>query len=139
MRHGTESTPHPSARQVLVVDDDPAIRHAITRLLELDGFAVTATGTVDDARRAAQTDRVDAVVLDLRLGNASGLDLLAWLRQQPRYVTTPVLILTGHTDLNEHEETRIRQHSAYVFYKPQPLSVLTEYVKRLTGVPPRRG
>ena len=118
---------------VLIVDDDGGIRQALARLLQQHGFPVTVAASLAEARAAAHQQRVDAVILDLGLGAESGLDLLIWLRAQPGHATTPVLILTGTTTLTQDEEARIRENSAYVFYKPQSLLALVEYVRRLTG------
>lgn len=82
-------------------------------------------------------DRVDAVLLDLRLPNpkgmqCSGLELLAYLRFTPDHEALPILIFTGQA-LTDKDEAWIRRYGAYVCYKPAPYSVLVEYVHRMTG------
>jgi CheY-like chemotaxis protein len=119
-------------RTVLIVDDEEAIQRMLERLLRLHGFEAAAVATIADAIAAAEQRRFDAVILDLSLGElGSGLDFLAWLRQHPATTDIPVLILTGKTHLGEDDEELIRRHQAYVFYKPQPVSVLVEYLTRL--------
>lgn len=65
----------PSAQRplrVLVVDDDPMVGKAMTRVLRLDGHRVTATLSAEDALQQLQSDSFDVVVSDLGLG--TGLD-----------------------------------------------------------------
>ena len=78
---------------ILVVDDDPAMRHMIVDYLEdHDIRAVSATGGQDMAREIAGSEP-DLVLLDLRLGLEDGLDLLRDLRSRS---DLPVIITTGH-------------------------------------------
>jgi CheY-like chemotaxis protein len=80
---------------------------------------------------SAEQHHLRAIILDLHLGQQSGVDLLARLRQIPRYVAIPILILTGQTVLCDDDEALIRRSHAHVFYKPQPLSALVEQLARL--------
>jgi two-component system phosphate regulon response regulator OmpR len=117
----------------MVVDDDPSIQRAVGRMLALEGFIPVEALTVDDAKRGVARHRLGAIVLDLLLPNGeSGLDFLAWLREQPPHVSTPVLILTGQSTLSEDDRDMIRRHGASVFFKPQPLTALIEELSRLT-------
>jgi CheY-like chemotaxis protein len=122
-------------RTVLIVDDEEPIRRMLERLLGMHAFgavAVATIATIAEGIAAAEQRRFDAAILDLSLGElGSGLDFLAWLRQHPGTADIPVLILTGRTHLGEDDEALIRRHKAYVFYKPQPVSVLVEYLGRL--------
>jgi hypothetical protein len=59
------------------------------------------------------------------------LDLLEWLRSQPAYVDTPVLVFTGETVMPEQLEQTISRHRAYVFHKGQRLQPLMELLKQL--------
>ncbi|OWJ63544.1 response regulator [Inquilinus limosus] len=78
---------------VLVVDDDPAMRHMIVDYLENhDIRAVSVAGGQDMARQLSHGEP-DLVLLDLRLGREDGLDLLRDLRSRS---DLPVIITTGH-------------------------------------------
>ena len=97
----TESPPGGPARRrplrVAVVDDHPLFREGVRRILEAQGdlALVGQAGTVEEAAGALETARPDVLLLDLRLGAASGLDLLAGLEAgaAPR-----VLIVTAFPD-----------------------------------------
>jgi two-component system OmpR family response regulator len=78
---------------VLVVDDDPAMRHMIVDYLENhDIRAVSVSGGQEMARQLSGSEP-DLVLLDLRLGREDGLDLLRDLRARS---DLPVIITTGH-------------------------------------------
>jgi CheY-like chemotaxis protein len=131
------STPSPNHTQspargtVLVVDDDPAVLALLKRSLESLGYAVM---TADDQRSAESvlaSEHIDALTLDLRLGERSGLDLLDSLRGRDDLARLPVLMLTGVTQMTEDEEETIRRNGAYVFYKPAPLGELRATLARV--------
>jgi len=103
----------------------------IDELCKLYGFTPVHGATVAEAIAAANEHVVDAVILDLRLGAQSGLDVLAWLREQPRYRLTPVFILTGAVDISDNERTFMQQHWAFVYQKGRSVQVLMEYVRRV--------
>jgi len=83
-------------RTLLIADDDVAFRNRIARALELRGFIVTAVGSVSEA--LPQTSRSPAfAVLDLRLGDRNGLELVGPLRQARSDIR--ILVLTGYGNI----------------------------------------
>src|SRR5204862_21778 len=83
-------------RTLLIADDDAAFRNRIARALELRGFIVTAVGSVAEA--LAQTARPPAfAVLDLRLGDGNGLELVGPLRQARPDLR--IVVLTGYGNI----------------------------------------
>ncbi len=86
-----------SAPTVFVVDDDPAMRQSMSRLLESVNLSVE---TFDSARAfldAYQPDRPGCLVVDVRMPGMSGLELQEKLLEDG--VTLPVIIVTGHGDV----------------------------------------
>jgi two-component system OmpR family response regulator len=80
-------------KHVLAVDDDPALRAMIADYLGEHGFAVgTAAGGSEMARVLAQST-VDLLLLDVRLDDADGLDLVRDLRTQS---AMPIIVMSGH-------------------------------------------
>jgi two-component system, OmpR family, response regulator len=80
-------------RHVLVVDDDPSVRDVIGSYLEGENFQVS---TVSDGRGMARVlaDKpVDLIILDLKLANEDGLDLMRGVGGQS---DAPVILVTGH-------------------------------------------
>jgi DNA-binding response OmpR family regulator len=94
----TERPDIPSARTViLVVDDDPAIRRLLKRLLEQAGYSVevAADGTSGLARIDA--GGIDLVLLDLELPDLNGLEVCRQVRARQRAVYLPIIMITGRT------------------------------------------
>ena len=121
----------------MVVEDDAALQRALGGLLGRQGFATVEATSVATAIRQAEGHSVNAVILDLLLdGNETGVDFLAWFRQQPRYQRTPVLIYTGRAMLAGDADELILRYRAHVFYKPHPITLLAEYLRRLTEASP---
>ena len=70
--------------RILVVEDDDAIREALTRGLAEHGATVTAVASAVEAIKALPADRPDAVMLDLGLPDLDGADVLALIRDHQR-------------------------------------------------------
>jgi DNA-binding NtrC family response regulator len=79
---------------VLLVDDDDAFRTVIAGELRARGFAMTTAATAAEALARAAADRPRVVLLDLRLPDGDGLDVLRALLE--RQIGAEVIILTGH-------------------------------------------
>jgi two-component system nitrogen regulation response regulator NtrX len=83
----------PDRFQLLVVDDDAAIRRQLRGLLEDEGHAVTEAANAAEAHEAVGRQRFDAVLLDLRMPGESGLDALLWLREDAP--DTAAIVVSG--------------------------------------------
>ncbi|MCJ2068687.1 response regulator [Methylobacterium sp. J-030] len=82
--------------RVLIVDDDPQVRHVTASFLTGFGHSTTEVGDGEAALQHLQRDRCDIVVADLAMPGMSGVELAAAIRE--RNPGLPVLILTGHAD-----------------------------------------
>lgn len=80
-------------RKVLVVEDDPVLSDAIREGLSDEGIQADVVSNVRDAIDAVRSRKPDAVVLDLMLGNESGMDVLKSVRASRDQ--TPILILSA--------------------------------------------
>jgi PAS domain S-box-containing protein len=69
---------------ILLVEDDPAAREAMRRLLELDGAVVRAAADAAEAREAYLADIPDLIVCDIALPSEDGLSWIRWLRRVER-------------------------------------------------------
>jgi two-component system, OmpR family, response regulator len=77
---------------ILAVDDDEPIRELLTSYLTTEGFRVTTVADATSARRVIDADPIDLMVLDLRLPDFDGLDLVRELRKESKL---PVIILSS--------------------------------------------
>jgi DNA-binding NtrC family response regulator len=117
---------------VLVVDDQPSVRIVLDRLLTMYGCGSRQATCLKDVMTVTEGEPIDAFLLDLTLADGeSGLDVLTWLRMQPKHKTTPVLVFTGQAALAPSQETFIRRHGATVIYKTDTLRLAVESVQKL--------
>jgi FixJ family two-component response regulator len=82
---------------VFLVDDEPGMLKALTRLLEAEGFAVRAFTSAKTFLASYQADALGCVVLDVAMPELDGLELQQRLTQSG--VLLPIVFLTGHGDI----------------------------------------
>jgi len=82
--------------KILIVDDEPSIARSLTRVLEDRGYSVSSAGTGAGGLALVQDWRPQTVLLDLRLPDADGLDLLPRIRRIDP--TIQVIVLTAYAD-----------------------------------------
>jgi two-component system, NtrC family, nitrogen regulation response regulator NtrX len=89
------------SRHIVVVDDEPNIGRSLRLILEGEGYRVTVCESAAkfQADRANRGGRADLYLLDLRLPDGNGIDLLRWLRQSDD--TTPVVMISGHGTIRD--------------------------------------
>jgi len=85
--------------RVLVVDDDPQLREALTRALELDGYQVTTASNGAKALDSLSNGRPDVMVLDVMMPYVGGLDVCRTLRE--RKDKLPILVLTARDEVGD--------------------------------------
>src|SRR5881394_2685457 len=83
--------------RILIVDDDWSIRELLSMHLEERGFGVMSASTDAEGFRLASESTPSAIVLDMRLPDASGIDLIPELKK--RAAEAPVLMITAHHDM----------------------------------------
>jgi two-component system response regulator MprA len=88
--------------RVLVVDDDPQLREALTRALELDGYTVGTASNGAQALDVISKERPDVMVLDVMMPYVGGLDVCRTLRD--RRDRLPVLVLTARDEVGDRVE-----------------------------------
>lgn len=81
--------------RVLVVDDEATIRFVICEVLRDGGFETIDAGSGREALARLKEASVDAIVMDLRIGDMTGKDMLQEVRRNPRWESTPVVLMTG--------------------------------------------
>jgi CheY-like chemotaxis protein len=126
---------------VLVVDDEPGIVTAFSRMLESDGYATVPAHTAEEAIGLLQNGvRPDAIVLDLRMPGLGGLGFLLALRARPAGVEIPVAVVTADTHLDDTTQQAVAALGATLWYKPVDFDQLTAIMGRLIAnrvpVPP---
>lgn len=82
---------------ILIVDDQESLRHFLSKALAEEGNTVHATGTLAEGWKRFTEDGADLVLLDLRLPDGIGLDLLERLRE--REPDLPVIVMTAYGEV----------------------------------------
>jgi two-component system, OmpR family, alkaline phosphatase synthesis response regulator PhoP len=83
-------------RRLLLVEDDPTLRRALSFNLTREGYEVAAAADGEAGLEAARSERLDLILLDVMLPGMSGIEVLRTLRREG--VTTPVIVLTAKGD-----------------------------------------
>jgi CheY-like chemotaxis protein len=83
-----------ASRKVLVVDDDPAVRKSIDRVLSSKGYAVITAENGEEALRKLNEEKYDLVYTDIRMPGISGLEVAEQVKARKPW--TPVVIITGY-------------------------------------------
>jgi len=88
------------ARRILIADDDPIIRHLVTRFVELEGCQPTVVHDGAASYRLLQTDAgFCAAIFDMVMPHLEGIELMRFMRTERRLMRIPVMMITSETDL----------------------------------------
>jgi CheY-like chemotaxis protein len=94
-------------KRLLIVEDNEAERMSVVELLAHDDVEIRTAATGAEALAALRSEPYDGVVLDLRLPDTSGFDLLEKLQADAELRDVPVIVFTGK-ELSQQEEDRLR-------------------------------
>jgi CheY-like chemotaxis protein len=106
----------PRLRRLLVVEDNEAEQLSIAQLLGHDDVAIEAVGTGQEALAALRAQPYDCAVLDLRLPDMSGFDVLEHIKEDSRLADVPVVVFTGK-ELSPEEDARLHTLARSVVVK----------------------
>jgi CheY-like chemotaxis protein len=96
----------PHTKRLLVIEDNSTERASIIELLSHDDIEISAVGSGGEALEALRGRRFDCCVVDLRLPDMSGFELLDRLRAEPELREIPIVVFTGK-ELSAAEETQL--------------------------------
>jgi CheY-like chemotaxis protein len=106
----------PRRKRLLVVEDNPAEQLSIKELLGYDDIDVTVVATGAEAVQIVGEQAFDCMVLDLRLPDISGFDVLERFRDTPSLSDLPVVVFTGK-ELSPEEDARLHSLARSVVVK----------------------
>ncbi len=117
--------------RILIIDDDPSGAQLLATLLEMEGYQALKLEWWSDPLGELEQRRPDLVIMDVRLQDKSGFDLLAEIRSHPdpELARTPVLLMSV-----EDHSTRSQQAGADGFIaKPFDVPTLLDAIREIEG------
>lgn len=121
--------PYPGAR-ILVVEDEPATRKAVTRALELTGYEAQSVASGEQALAWLAGHHCDLMLLDLRMPGMDGVEVMKHIgRTHPDLL---VIVLTAHATLESAIEA-VRVGAVDYLLKPCSLHDIEDAVSRALG------
>jgi HAMP domain-containing protein/CheY-like chemotaxis protein/signal transduction histidine kinase len=128
-------------KRLLVVEDNAAERMSIAELLGHDDIDIASAESGQEALSALRNEMFDCVVLDLRLPDMSGFDVLQELRQEAALSEIPVVVFTGR-ELTAEEDAQLHTMARSIVVKgvESPERLLDEtalFLHRVIGDLPR--
>lgn len=123
-----------SSFQILIAEDEPALRFLLLETLEDEGYQVTEAEDGGLAREKLAEQPYDLIILDYMMPEATGIEVCEWLRASDSVnVDKPVILLTAKAQ----EKDRIRAEQAgitlYISKPFSPLQLLDAVEELLSG------
>ncbi|MGC1305728.1 MAG: response regulator [Phormidesmis sp.] len=113
-----------SARRILIVDDDADIREATQLCLEITGhWEVLKASNGPDGIAIAQSEKPDAILLDMMLPGMDGMTILKKLRENPETQQIPIVILTAKAQSSEQKTFRLLKVASVITKPYDPLTI----------------
>lgn len=131
---GATATNEQEKYSILVVDDEATIRRVLEICLERKGHRVQSATSAAEAMTAAAARKFDIVLLDIRLGNDSGLDLIVPMRR--RFPWMKIVVITAYASV-ESAVRAMRDGAADYLAKPftpEQVYQVVEKTGRLAGL-----
>jgi CheY-like chemotaxis protein/HAMP domain-containing protein len=133
----------PRRRRLLVVEDNPAEQLSIRELLNYDDIEIDTAGTGRGALNSLRAQQYDCVVLDLRLPDMTGFEVLEEIRRDDALADVPVVVFTGR-ELSAEEDAQLHTIARSIVVKgvESPERLLDEtalFLHRvITDLPPEK-
>ena len=124
-------------KTILVVDDDKSILRTFTRILQKSGYIIDVAETGKEAMEKTENNHFDLALVDIRLPDMDGTDLLAKLKKQLQH--TVKIMITGFPSLETGVKALDEGADAYLVkpVKPQELLMLLDEKLKNREDPPR--
>ncbi|WP_281889315.1 diguanylate cyclase [Paenibacillus sp. YYML68] len=125
MKHDEHARP-----LILLVDDDPELRALLAHRLRHDHLELHEAGDVKTAKQKLYEADYDLIILDLMMAPESGYVMFEFLKQEPKFMWVPLIVLSGKDDLDDKVRCLELGADDYVT-KPFELRELKARVNRL--------
>ena len=106
----------PRVRDLLVIEDDDSEQLSIEALIGGDDIRITNAGSGKEALELLKSRKFDCVILDLKLPDISGFELLGEIQKDERLRDVPIVVFTGR-ELSAEEEAELRRRAKSIVLK----------------------
>ena len=93
-------------KQILIVDDEPVWLKVLGQLLQTKGYTVRAAASGADALNTLKSYEPDLILLDVRMPDMNGFDLLDHIKKLPKLATKPVVFVSAMDDFHAKKVAR---------------------------------
>lgn len=114
-------------RAVLYIEDDPANRILVRRVLEAAGYRVLEAESGLQGLEIAQTEQLGAILVDIHMPDMDGFEVMRRLRVMPASASVPIIALTAMVMKGDREKTLEAGCAAYI-EKPIDVDLLPQQV-----------
>lgn len=122
----------PTDQLILLADDDITTLTMVSARLQRVGYDVVTASRGDDALALTLGRRPLLIVLDLDMPGMNGIEVTRTLRADPSFGSTPIILLTSHSD-DEHTEAGLAAGANAYIVKPFSPQDLAKRVDQLLG------
>jgi len=119
--------------RILVVEDNQPNRELLCEWLESEGFEAEYAENLEQSYAAIKNNVPNAVLLDVQLGREDGLSLAKWIRQRQALRHIPVIAVTAHAMVTDHERV-IQAGCDACISKPVDFKLLSKQLKLWLGL-----
>ena len=127
---GSRGVSAEAGHNVLVVDDDPALRGFLRVNLELEGFVVREAGSADEGLAALDEESPDLILLDVMMPRVDGFEMLRRVQERHGVGAIPVIMFSGKVDDAEAATERGAQAFIGKPFDPRQLIEATKQLLR---------
>lgn len=128
---GHNAVPADHQPWVLIVDDEPEATATLAKFLGLRGYRTCTAGNGTEALTHVRSKPCDVVMTDLRMPGMDGADFLARVRHESPDL--PVIVMTGHTTLENNQRLWKQAGVTEVLHKPLNLRQVSDILRNLIG------
>ena len=124
------------AFHIIIVDDSPAMRAFISRIVDVSGLAVGQCLEASDGLEALdllRTHWVDIILTDINMPDINGLELISFLKNHPIYKSIPIMVISTESTAEDRKRAAALGVEEYLS-KPFEAPELVDKLRRLVGV-----
>ncbi|MDW7643510.1 MAG: response regulator [Desulfuromonadales bacterium] len=120
-------------KKILITEDSPTMRSLIVSTIEAIGdFEVIEASNGFEALRILPREKVDLVVTDINMPDINGLELVSFIKTNPNYQTTPLIIISTEGSERDREKGMALGADEYLV-KPFSPEQLQELIRKYLG------